>query len=100
MILRLRQVSLRLKIFLSTVGVVLLVSASIAMLARWILVDSLNRELELRGIAVGQSIAERASGFILDNVTRGRRELRHLFYLRNPGPPIDRRKERREPKTP
>lgn len=33
-----------------------------------------------------------ASGFILDNVTRGRRELRHLFYLRNPGPPEDRRK--------
>jgi glycosyltransferase involved in cell wall biosynthesis len=37
-----------------------------------------------------------ASGFILDNVTRGRRELRHLFYLRNPGPVRDRRKERRE----
>lgn len=37
-----------------------------------------------------------ASGFILDNVTRGRRELRHLFYLRNPGPVHDRRKERRE----
>ncbi|TDQ83058.1 glycosyltransferase involved in cell wall biosynthesis [Dongia mobilis] len=36
-----------------------------------------------------------ASGFILDNVTRGRRELRHLFYLRNPGPLADRRKERR-----
>jgi len=36
-----------------------------------------------------------ASGFILDNVTRGRRELRHLFYLRNPGPVADRRKERR-----
>jgi glycosyltransferase involved in cell wall biosynthesis len=36
-----------------------------------------------------------ASGFILDNVTRGRRELRHLFYLRNPGPVTDRRKERR-----
>lgn len=38
-----------------------------------------------------------ASGFILDNVTRGRRELRHLFYLRNAGPPTDRRKlERHE----
>lgn len=36
-----------------------------------------------------------ASGFILDNVTRGRRELRHLFYLRNAGPPVDRRKEKR-----
>lgn len=37
-----------------------------------------------------------ASGFILDNVTRGRRELRHLFYLRNPGPVENRRQVRRQ----
>lgn len=47
-------------------GVVLLVSAVIAILARWILVTSLNRELEQRGVAIGQSLSERASGFILD----------------------------------
>lgn len=62
-----RLISLKLKIFISTVGVVLFISAAIAMLARWILVTSLTRELELRGIAIGQSIAERAGGFILDN---------------------------------
>jgi len=47
-------------------AVVLFVSAVIALLARWILVTSLNRELEQRGVAIGQSIAERASGYILD----------------------------------
>ena len=41
-----------------------------------------------------------ASGFILDNVTRGRRELRHLFYLRNPGPVEDRRAARRQGSEP
>ena len=41
-----------------------------------------------------------ASGFILDNVTRGRRELRHLFYLRNPGPVEDRRAVRRQGSEP
>lgn len=61
-----RRVSLKLKMFGGTMAVVLLVSAVIALLARWILVTSLNRELEQRGVAIGQSIAERASGFILD----------------------------------
>ena len=61
-----RRVSLKLKMFGGTMAVVLLVSAVIALLARWILVTSLNRELEQRGVAIGQSIAERASGYILD----------------------------------
>jgi len=61
-----RRISLKLKMFGGAMAVVLLVSAVIALLARWILVTSLNRELEQRGVAIGQSIAERASGYILD----------------------------------
>jgi PAS domain S-box-containing protein len=61
-----RRVSLKLKMFGGAMAVVLLVSAAIALLARWILVTSLNRELEQRGVAIGQSLSERASGFILD----------------------------------
>ena len=61
-----QRFSLKLKMFGGTMAVVLLVSAVIAILARWILVTSLNRELEQRGVAIGQSIAERASGYILD----------------------------------
>lgn len=61
-----RHISLKLKMFGGAMAVVLLVSAVIALLARWILVTSLNRELEQRGVAIGQSIAERASSYILD----------------------------------
>ncbi|MEA4858786.1 MAG: ATP-binding protein [Solidesulfovibrio sp.] len=61
-----RRVSLKLKMFGGAMAVVLFVSAVIALLARWILVTSLNRELEQRGVAIGQSLSERASGFILD----------------------------------
>lgn len=61
-----RRISLKLKMFGGAMAVVLLVSAVIALLARWILVTSLNRELEQRGVAIGQSIAERASSYILD----------------------------------
>lgn len=61
-----RHVSLKLKMFGGAMAVVLLVSAVIALLARWILVTSLNRELEQRGVAIGQSLSERAGGFILD----------------------------------
>lgn len=61
-----RRISLNVKMYVGAMAVVLLVSAVIALLARWILVTSLNRELEQRGVAIGQSLAERASGYILD----------------------------------
>ncbi len=61
-----RRISLKLKMFGGAMAVVLLVSAVIALLARWILVTSLTRELEQRGVAIGQSLSERASGYILD----------------------------------
>jgi PAS domain S-box-containing protein len=66
-----RRLSLKNKIFFATLGVVLGVSAAIALLAREILVSSLTRELELRGAAIGQSVAERAANFILDNDQAG-----------------------------
>ena len=66
MLTRVRRLSLRNKIFLATAGVVLLISGAIALLARGILVGSLSRELDIRGVAIAQSIAERGGGFILD----------------------------------
>ncbi len=64
-------ISLENKIFFSILGVLLIISLAIAFLARWILVSSLISELELRGIAIARTIAERGSGFILDrNYTR------------------------------
>jgi len=63
---RFRDISLKNKIFFSIIAVILIISAVIALMARWILVDNLIDELELRGIAIGRTIAERSSGYILD----------------------------------
>jgi PAS domain S-box-containing protein len=63
---RFRDISLKNKIFFSIIAVILVISAIIALLARWILVDNLISELELRGIAIARTIAERSSGYILD----------------------------------
>ncbi len=63
---RFRVISLKNKIFLSILAVILIISAAIAFLARWILVSTLISELELRGIAIARTIAERSSGLILD----------------------------------
>lgn len=61
------RLSLKNKIFVSILGVVLLISVAIAFLARYILVSSLTTELEMRGSAIAHSIAERGSGYVLDN---------------------------------
>ena len=63
---RFRDISLKNKIFFSILAVILIISAIIAFLARWILVSTLISELELRGIAIARTVAERSSGFILD----------------------------------
>lgn len=63
---RFSGLTLKNKIFFSTLGVILIISAIIALLARWILVSSLTKELELRGVAIAYSIAERGTGYILD----------------------------------
>ena len=60
------RISLKNKIFISILAVILLISVTIALLARWILISGLTKELELRGIAVAHSIAERGGGFVLD----------------------------------
>ncbi|MGA8243020.1 MAG: ATP-binding protein [Desulfobacterales bacterium] len=61
-----RNISLKNKIFFSILVVILVISATIALLARWILVSTLISELELRGIAIARTIAGRSSGYILD----------------------------------
>ncbi len=63
---KLSKISLKNKIFFSILGVLLIISLAIAFLARWILVSSLISELELRGIAIARTIAERGSSFMLD----------------------------------
>ena len=63
---RFRDISLKNKIFFSILAVILIISAIIAFLARWILVSTLISELELRGIVIARTIAERSSGYILD----------------------------------
>ncbi|MDY7001454.1 MAG: PAS domain-containing sensor histidine kinase, partial [Thermodesulfobacteriota bacterium] len=65
--IRFRDVSLRNKIFFSIIGVMLCVSVAIALLARWILISSLTTELEHRGVAIAQAMAERGRGYVLDN---------------------------------
>lgn len=61
-----RNINLKNKIFFSILVVILVISAAIALLARWILVSTLISELELRGIAIARTIAGRSSGYILD----------------------------------
>lgn len=63
---RFRDLGLKSKIFFSILAVILFISVAIAFLARWILVSSLTSELQHRGMAIAQSIADRASGYILD----------------------------------
>ncbi len=60
------RISLKNKIFVTILAVILIISVTIALLARWILISGLTKELELRGIAVAHSIAERGGGFVLD----------------------------------
>ena len=58
--------SVKNKIFVSILGVVLVISVAIAFLARYILVSSLTSELEMRGSAIAHSVAERGGTFVLD----------------------------------
>lgn len=60
------RISLKNKIFVSILAVILIISVTIALLARWILISGLTKELEQRGIAVAHSIAERGGGLVLD----------------------------------
>ncbi|GAB7023784.1 ATP-binding protein [Salidesulfovibrio brasiliensis] len=63
---RFDQASLKNKLVFSMLVGVMFISVAIAFIARWILVSSLTRELEMRGSAIAHSIAERGGGYILD----------------------------------
>lgn len=63
--------NLKTKIFLSTLVVIVVVSVAVAILTRWIMLSSLTTELKHRGVAIAQSVADRASAHILDHDTPG-----------------------------
>lgn len=61
--------NLKNKILFSSLAVIMLVSVAIALVARYILISSLTRELEYRGLGIAHSIADRATGLILTENT-------------------------------
>lgn len=61
------RASLKNKLVVSMLVGILFISATIAFVARWILVSSLTNELEQRGAAIAHSIAERGGSYILDD---------------------------------
>ncbi|MCA1784479.1 MAG: PAS domain S-box protein [Desulfobacteraceae bacterium] len=74
---RFSRLTLKNKIFISCLGVTLLVSLIIALFTRSLVISSLTRELKNRGVGIAQSIADSARGFIL---TDNRAELTSLAY--------------------
>jgi len=72
-----RNLSLKNKIFISTLAFILLLSVVIALFTRWILIGSLTSELELRGIGIAKGVADNCNEYIL---TENRRELTNLIF--------------------
>lgn len=64
---RFRNISLKNKIYFSILAVIMMISAAIALLARGILLESLTSELEHRGVAIAQSVAEQGRKSVLDS---------------------------------
>ena len=62
---RIRNSSLKNKIFFSVTAVILLISVLIALFTRWILISTLTSELKLRGLGIGYSVAESCRGYLL-----------------------------------
>ncbi|MFH1156932.1 MAG: ATP-binding protein [Pseudomonadota bacterium] len=65
LITRVRNTTLKNKIFFSTTAVILLTSVLIALFTRWVLISSLTSELKERGLGIGYSIADSCRGYIL-----------------------------------
>ncbi|MDQ7032352.1 MAG: ATP-binding protein [Desulfonauticus sp.] len=63
---KIQNFSLKNKIFLSIISMLIFISVIIALLSRWILISSLTKELNTRGLAIGQSIAERGREYVLE----------------------------------
>jgi len=74
---RLRNISLKNKIFFSTFGVILLLAVGIALDTHFVVVSGLTDELEQRGISIAQSIADRSKTYI---VTRDQANLVSLVF--------------------
>ena len=74
---RLKNLSLKNKIFFCALAVILLISLLIALFTRWVVISSLTKELERRGLGIAQSIAESSRGFIL---TANKPELTSLLF--------------------
>lgn len=66
---RFHKLGLQKKFFFTILVVIMAISGTIALLARWILVSSLTDELQMRGTAIAHSVAARGAGFILDGDT-------------------------------
>ncbi len=73
----LNKLSLKNKIFLSSLGFILLVSLVIGLFTRWLLISSLTTELKKRGTGIAQSIADNARVYML---TKNKAELTALAY--------------------
>lgn len=74
---RVNRLSLKNKIFFSTLAVILLLSVGIALVARGVLISSLISKLESRGLGIAQSIAESGRTHIL---TQDAPELTSLVF--------------------
>ncbi len=64
---KLTRIGLREKLLFSMLAAVLFISVAIALVSRYILVNSLTHELEMRGMAIAHSVAERGGSYILDD---------------------------------
>lgn len=62
---RIKNSSLKNKIFFTVTAVILLISVLIALFTRWILISTLTSELKQRGLGIGHSIAESCRGYLL-----------------------------------
>jgi len=74
---RFRKISFKNKILLSTLLVILLLSAGVFLAIRWILLPNLTSQLKLRGLGIAQSIADSSKAYIL---TENTSELTSLLF--------------------
>ncbi len=74
---RFRKISFKNKILLSTLLVILLLSAGVFLAIRWILLPNLTSQLKLRGLGIAQSIADSSRAYIL---TENTSELTSLLF--------------------
>jgi hypothetical protein len=68
---RIKNISLKNKIFFSTFGVILLLTVGIALDTRFVLVSGMTDELKQRGVAIAQSIADRSRTYVVSRDSAG-----------------------------